>query len=146
MKHLSITLLLLVAACGGGAANQTAANGAENSSHGHDHFHSHEGETIALGKQKLGQGDVSAFLKDKLQRGGTTQFEIQFSDTGIQPADLLVEILDTDDKRIVRAGVHSMSQPGRFGAHAALPADAPKNLKLRVTRAGQPPAEFEIRE
>ncbi|MBK9974365.1 MAG: hypothetical protein IPP14_06295 [Planctomycetes bacterium] len=145
MKALiTILFLLLVAACG--TANQQPPANAGNEP-AHDHFHSHAGQAHSLGTQKLGPTDVAATLMDHVNRGGTTQFELQLSDASIKLEDLLVEIVDATGKRVVALGLHGMAKPGQFGAHAGLPADAPKGLKLRVgQQVGGQAVTFEIPE
>jgi predicted small lipoprotein YifL len=138
-----LTLALALSACG--QSNPSAP--ADNRSHGHDHFHSHEGETITLGTATLGDLTVEAFQKDKPRRGQTSYFEIQFRGE-VDAARVQAEILGPDGQRVIWLGLHPMAQKGRFGAHAGLPADAPKDLKLRITLKDATPAqaEFAIKE
>lgn len=138
-----LALTLALSACGQSESNTPA----DNHSHGHDHFHSHEGQTIALGTATLGDLTVEAFQKDKPRRGEISYFEIQFSGE-VDVARVQAEIFGPDGQRVIWLGLHPMAQKGRFGAHAGLPADAPKDLKLRITLKDANPAqaEFAIKE
>lgn len=136
-----LALALALSACGQNENQPTAE------SHGHDHFHSHEGQTIALGAATLGDLGVEAVQKDKPRRGAASYFEIQFSGE-VDVARVQAEIFGPDGRRVIGLGLHPMADKGRFGAHAALPADAPKELKLRISLKDATPAqaEFAIKE
>lgn len=150
MKSLILltALALALAACGN-AGNDSNHAPHDNAAPGHDHFHSHAGESTELGTGKIGGLDVAVTQKGKPQRGQTLYLEVQFTGGEVDIGRIKAELVDAAGATIVATGFHPMAQAGRFGAHAALPADAPTGLIFRISHRDNEPAkiaDFAIKE
>lgn len=130
-------LALALAACGPGAGNNAGNEPA------HDHYHSHAGESHALGTVEASDLKFSAWLKGHVERGGTTILEVLVEGIEITPDKLKGEVLGPDGATLTHAAFHAMKEPGRFGAHLAVPKEAPKGVRLRL-QAGDGKAEFKL--
>jgi len=138
-------IALTLSACGQSENHANVANAPQ----AHDHFHSHEGETIDLGAKSIAALNIAVVQKGKPHRGGTLYLEIHFSGTEIDIGRVVGDIVDAEGTVVVATGFHPMAQKGRYGAHAVLPANAPKGLKFRISHRDIEPAqvaEFAIKE
>jgi hypothetical protein len=127
MKRALILLALLPAACGDKPANNA-------SEHVHDHIHSHAGEDHPLPEVMAGPWKIKPTLKGEVKRGDTTVVELRLSGA---PTDkvAITGFVETPAGEIVLQTLpyHRMKDEGRYGVHLELPADAPKELVMRLT-------------
>ena len=146
MRYMTIAMVgFLLVACGPG--NHPANEHADNHDHAHDHVHSHAGQSISLGKQPVGKFNVEVWLKDKVQRGGTTVLEVKVEGEAFNPVDLKIELHDPNGEVIdAKPGMHAMAEAGRYGLHLNIPEGAARGLTLVLQTRSGPVGNYQIKE
>lgn len=124
----------LFAACGGG---DNHGHGNDGHSHGNEsgHGHEHEGERVVLGKNKIGDLEVTVAQFGKVAKGKEGVFEIN---TGASADDnkkkkVFVWIGDKDGKELTpRTTPDYAAEHNDFDGHVEVARDLPADARLWV--------------